>query len=342
MDTLYLAQLIMYCVFIFSIIAYTTLDGFDLGVGCLHLFSKGDNERRLMINAIGPVWDGNSTWIVIGGGVLFAAFPKAFATLTPNLYTPFMLMLFGFMLRAASIEFRSKGHEVWWTKTWDTAFFIASLTLTCMVGLILGNLIQGLPLNSKGELEGGLTALLTPYPLLISLFGLSCFTLHGSLFLLMKTEGSFHDKVRRWAHRATYAFLTLWLLSSLATFLRHPHMLAPFADHPTVALFPLLSLLSILSIFLQLRKKNDGLAFLASCLAIFSLLALFAIGTFPNIAYSSLDPEGSLTFMNSSSSELALWIMVGVTLTGAPLSFFYFPYVYKVFKGKVVLDTHSY
>jgi cytochrome d ubiquinol oxidase subunit II len=253
-----------------------------------------------------------------------------------------MLMLFGFMLRAAAIEFRSKGHEAWWTKTWDSGFFIASLVLTSIVGLILGNLIQGLPLNAKGELEGGLSTLLTPYPLLISLFGLSCFTMHGALFLLMKTEGPFHDKVRRWAHTATWAFLSLWLISSLATFFCHPHMLGPFFKHPTIGILPLLSFLAILSIFLQLRKKNDGLAFLASCLSIFSLLTLFAIGTFPNIAYSSLSPENSLTFMNSSSSELALWIMVGVTLTGAPLSFFYFPYVYKVFKGKVELDAHSY
>jgi cytochrome bd ubiquinol oxidase subunit II len=342
MDTLYLAQLIMYFVFIFSIIAYTTLDGFDLGVGCLHLFSKGDQERRLMINAIGPVWDGNSTWIVIGGGVLFAAFPKAFATLTPNLYTPFMLILFGFMLRAAAIEFRSKGHQQWWTRTWDISFFLASLTLTFMVGLVLGNLIQGLPLNNQGVLEGGLSALLTPYTLLIALFGISCFVMHGALFLLMKTEGPFHDKVRRWAHRATYTFLTLWLLASVATFLKHPHMVDPFLHYPIIAICPFLSFIAIISILVFLRRGSDGLAFLASCLAIFFLLALFAIGTFPNIAYSSLDPAGSLSLTNSSASELALWIMVGVTLTGVPLAFFYFPYIYKVFKGKVVLDSHSY
>lgn len=342
-DTLYIAQLIMYAVFMFSIIAYATLDGFDLGIGCLHLFSKGDKERRLMINAIGPVWDGNSTWIVIGGGVLFAAFPKAFTTLTPNLYTPFMLMLFGFMLRAASIEFRSKGHEKWWTALWDHGFFVASLILALMVGLLLGNLIQGLPLNNKGELEGGLPALLTPYPLLISFFGISCFMMHGALYLLMKTEGPFHDKVRRWAHRTVTAFLILWLIASVATFLRHPRMLSPFFHHPIVALFPFLSLVSIVSIFVMIRKRKDGYAFLGSCLAIFFLLALFAIGTFPDIAYSTLNPSAnSLTLMNSSSSELALWIMVGVTLTGAPLSFFYFPYIYRVFKGKVVLDSHSY
>ncbi len=342
MDTLYIAQLTMYAVFIFSIIAYTTLDGFDLGVGCLHLFAKGNEERRLMINAIGPVWDGNSTWIVIGGGVLFAAFPKAFSTLAPNLYTPFMLMLFGFMLRAASIEFRSKGHQKWWTSLWDRGFFFASLVLALMVGVLLGNLIQGLPLNAQGVLEGGLPALLTPYPLLIALLGIACFTMHGALYLLMKTEGAFHNKVRRWAHIAIGAFLTLWIITTIATFIQHPHMIGPFFDYPIVAVFPFLSFSAIILILVMIRKRNYGYAFLCSCLSIFFLLALFAIGTFPNIAYSTLSPANSLTFMNSAASELALWIMVGVTLTGAPLSFFYFPYVYRVFKGKIVLDSHSY
>lgn len=342
MDTLYTAQFIMYAVFMFSIIAYATLDGFDLGVGCLHLFSKGDQERRLMINAIGPVWDGNSTWIVIGGGVLFAAFPKAFSTLTPNLYTPFMLLLFGFMLRAASIEFRSKGHQKWWTNLWDRCFFLASFVLAFVVGLFLGNLIQGLPLD-QGQLVGGLAALVTPYPLLIALLGIACFMMHGSIYLLMKTEGSFHDKVRRWTHRSIAFFLIAWVAATVATFIQHPHMVQPFQNHPIIGIFPLLSLGTIGMVLLMLRRKKDGMAFLFSCLTIFFLLFLFVIGTFPNIVYSTINPDqNSLTFMNSSVSELALWILVGVSCSGAPLSFFYFPYVYKVFKGKVELDSHSY
>jgi cytochrome d ubiquinol oxidase subunit II len=342
-DTLYTAQFIMYAVFMFSIVAYATLDGFDLGVGCLHLFSKGDQERRLMINAIGPVWDGNSTWIVIGGGVLFAAFPKAFSTLAPNLYTPFMLLLFGFMLRAASIEFRSKGHQKWWPILWDRCFFLASFVLAFVVGLFLGNLIQGLPLDNQGQLVGGLEALVTPYPLLIALLGIACFMMHGSIYLLMKTEGPFHDKVRRWAHRSIVFFLTAWVAATLATFIQHPHMVQPFQNYPIVGIFPLLSLGAIGMVLLMLRRKKDGMAFLFSCLTIFFLLFLFVIGTFPNIAYSTINPDqNSLTFMNSSVSELALWILVGVSCSGAPLSFFYFPYVYRVFRGKVQLDTHSY
>lgn len=325
-----------------AIIAYATLDGFDLGVGCLHLFTKTDQERRIMINTIGPVWDGNSTWIVIGGGVLFAAFPKAFSILAPNLYTPFMLMLFGFMLRAAAIEFRSKNKNPTWRSFWDISFFIASLILASIVGIVLGNLIHGMPLDSSGVIEGGLPALLKPYTLTIGLMGIACFMMHGSIFVLMKTEGPFHEKIRRWTHLTIAFFLLMWIIGSTLTFTLQPHMVRPFLLFPPLAIVPLLSLASILAIPYFIRKKQDGYAFLSSCLSIFFLLSLFLLGTYPNIVRSTLDPAASLTLMNSSVSELALWILVGVSMTGAPLSFFYFPYVYRVFKGKVILDKMSY
>ncbi len=342
MDSLFIAQFLMYLVFMISIVAYATLDGFDLGVGCLHLFAKGDQERRIMINSIGPVWDGNSTWIVIGGGVLFAAFPKAFSTLAPNLYTPFMLLLFGFMLRAAAIEFRSKNKSPRWRSFWDICFFSASLILALIVGTLLGNLIHGMPLNSKGELEGGFLVLFTPYTIIIALLGIACFMMHGSLYVLMKTEGGFHAKVRKWVHLTTAFFLAMWVMGSTMTFVLQPHMTQPFRELPLLMIVPLLSLMAVLSIPILVQKKKDGHAFLASCISIFLLLSLFLVGTFPHIVRSSLDPQASLTLMNSSVSELALWILVGVSFTGAPLSFFYFPYIYRVFKGKVMLNKMSY
>lgn len=342
MDSLLIAQFLMYLVLMVAIVAYATLDGFDLGVGCLHLFTRTDEERRIMINSIGPVWDGNSTWIVIGGGVLFAAFPKAFSILAPNLYTPFMLMLFGFMLRAAAIEFRSKKKSLAWRSFWDISFFSASLILAFIVGTVLGNLIHGMPLNSNGEVEGGFLALLHPYSLTIAIMGISCFMMHGSLYVLMKTEGAFHEKIRRWTHLTIAFFLAMWMIGSAMTFAFQPHMTRPFILYPWLLIVPSLSLAAVIAIPVFIRKKQDGNAFLASCLSIFLLLSLFLLGTFPNIARSTLDPAASLTLMNSSVSELALWILVGVSFTGAPLSFFYFPYIYRVFKGKVTLDKMSY
>ena len=342
MDSLEIAQFLMYLVLMIAIIAYATLDGFDLGVGCLHLFTKTDQERRIMINSIGPVWDGNSTWIVIGGGVLFAAFPKAFSILAPNLYTPFMFLLFGFMLRAAAIEFRSKKPSPAWRSFWDICFFSASLILTVIIGVVLGNLIQGMPLNMKGEVEGGFLALLTPYTLTIGVLGISCFMMHGSIYVLMKTEGAFHEKIRRWTHLTIVFFLTMWLIASLMTFILQPQMVRPFILYPWLGFIPLLSLASILAIPYLIKHRKDGLAFISSCLSIFLLLGLYLLGTIPFIVRSTIDPAASLTFMNSSVSEFALWILVGVSFTGAPLSFFYFPYIYRVFKGKVKLDRMSY
>jgi cytochrome bd ubiquinol oxidase subunit II len=342
MDSLLIAQFLMYLVLMVAIVAYATLDGFDLGVGCLHLFAKTDQERRIMINSIGPVWDGNSTWIVIGGGVLFAAFPKAFSILTPNLYTPFMLMLFGFMLRAAAIEFRSKKKSPAWRSFWDICFFTASLILAFIVGAVLGNLIHGMPLNAQGELEGGFLALLTPYTLTIALLGVSCFMMHGSIYVLMKTEGPFHEKIRQWTHITIVFFLAMWIIASTMTFTLQPHMIRPFILFPWLIIVPILSLSAVIAIPVLVRRRQDGHAFLASCLSIFLLLSLFLVGTFPNIARSTIDPTASLTLMNSSVSEFALWILVGVSFTGAPLSFFYFPYIYRVFKGKVILDKMSY
>jgi cytochrome bd ubiquinol oxidase subunit II len=343
MDLMPILQFLIYFVFIFAIAAYAILDGFDLGVGCLHLFARNDQERRVMINSIGPVWDGNTTWIVIGGGVLLAGFPKVFSILLSNLYTPIMLMLFGFMIRAASIEFRGKRPGKTWHRIWDTAFFCSSLILALVVGVLLGNLIQGFSLNAKGELVGGFRTLLKPYPLVISLFGLATFMMHGSLYLLMKTEGSLHQHFRKWALRLLIIFLFFWLIATLYTLAAVPRMVMLFSHHPALGLFVLASFASILGIPWSLRKKYDGWAFICSCLSIIFLLILFMIGTFPYLAYSTLDPEhASLTLFNSSASKIALIALVTISLTGIPLSFFYASYVFKVFKGKVKLDNTSY
>ena len=336
-------QFILYAVFIFSIIAYAALDGFDLGVGSLHLFARGDQERRLMINAIGPVWDGNTTWIVIGGGVLFAAFPKVFATLSANLYTPVMLLLFAFMLRAASIEFRGKRSERWWRRTWDFCFFFASLILALNVGFILGNWIEGMPIDEKGLLVGGIKTLIRPYPFLISLFGLSLFMMHGSIYLMMKTEGKLHNRMRKWAKRLIFIFLFFWAVATLVTIIRHPRMVAPFWEHPALNIFILLSFGGIGALCYCIAKRKDGLAFVCSCLSIVFFLLLFVVGTFPYFVFSTIDPvQNSLTLFNSSVTKKALIVLTIVAASGIPLSFFYGSYVYRIFRGKIQLDHHSY
>ena len=337
-------QIFIYCMFFFGVIAYAALDGFDLGVGSLHLFlAKNDRERRLLINSIGPVWDGNTTWIVISGGILFAAFPKVFANLSSSLYVPTMLLLFGYMLRGTAIEFRSKHPNPKWRKFWDFAFFLASFILAIMVGLLLGTLIEGLPLTAQGEYLGSFWALLTPYSLLITLFGLSLFVMHGALYLVMKIEGEFHDKIRRYSKRLVGVFLFFWIIATTTTFWAYPYMVDPFFDYPVLWVFPLLSLSCIVGILYAVRKHRDGLAFSFSCFSIVFLFTLFIVGIFPNIVISTVSPEThSMTLYNSSASRLALIVITIISFIGFPLSFFYISYMHRVFKGKVKLDSTSY
>lgn len=341
MLSLDLLQHLVYFVFISAVIAYATLDGFDLGVGCLHLFARTDYERRLMLNAIGPVWDGNTTWIVIGGGVLFAGFPKAFGILMSGFYTPMMMLIFAFMLRGAAVEFRSKMGKTSWRRTWDFCFFFASALLTMVFGLLLGNLIVGIPLTSEGII-GGLPALLKPYPILVAFFAASLLLMHASIYLLMKLDGPFHERVRGWTNRLILLFLLFWIATTAATFIYNPHMIQPFLTRPWLGIFALLNLATISIIPLAVRKKYDGTAFIASCLCIVFLLILFEIGNYPYIARSSLDAAASLTFANSSVSHTALLVLSIVALSGLPLGAFYGTYIYRTFRGKVRLDSLSY
>lgn len=343
MDTMHLMQFSLYGLFFLAVIAYATLDGFDLGVGCLHYFAKDDTERRVFINSIGPFWDGNTTWVVISGGVLFAAFPRVFTSLTSAFYTPVMMLLFGYMLRGAAIEFRSKKENLRWRKAWDFAFFFSSLIVSVSLGMVLGNLIDGLPLDRSGEVILSDFVFVHPYAIVICLFAISLFVMHGSIFLLMKTEGALHDRIRKYVPYFIGCFVIMWLASTFATYKFNTQMMIPFKNHPWLSLFALLPIGSISLIPHFIKRKGDGKAFIFSCLSIFLLLGLFAIGMFPNLVYSTVDSStNSLTYFNCSSTALTLKVLLIVALSGSPLSFFYFSYLYRVFRGKISLDSMSY
>src|SRR5580692_4394433 len=259
-------EIIFYLVIGFSVVAYTILDGFDLGVGMLHLFAKEDQERRVFLNAIGPVWDGNEVWLVIVGGALFAGFPDVYATLFSGFYNLCMMLLAGLIFRAVAIEFRSKRESSGWRYTWDAIFSIASLIIAFGIGLSMGNLIEGIPLNENRDFTGSFALFFRPYPLLVGLFTVSLLTMHGAIYLAMKTEKDLQQKIRRWAKGAIGVFIVLYLIITAMTWLIMPHMTQKFKQDPYLMVMGILTLLCILNVPREFKKNRDGWAFLFSSL----------------------------------------------------------------------------
>jgi cytochrome d ubiquinol oxidase subunit II len=334
---------IWYLVIILSIICYAMLDGFDLGVGMLHLFARTDIERRTFMNAIGPVWDGNEVWLVIVSGALFAGFPEVFATLFATFYIPVMILLVGLIFRAVSIEFRSKGASKVWRSTWDYFFGLSSLLIAFGIGVVLGNLIEGLPLNETHDFTGDFFFFFRPYPLLLGCTTALLFLMHGSIYLVMKTEGQLRDKLRGWVPICISCFIAVYLILSLVTITEKTHMIERMVGMPLLFLIPAAAFMAILSIPLLMKKQRDGWAFVTSSLSIALLLSLFAIGTYPYMIRSSVNPEAnSLLITNSAASPLTLKVLLIIVAIGLPFVFGYGFYVYRIFRGKVRIEPHSY
>lgn len=336
------AQILWYAVFIASIFAYAALDGFDLGVGCLHLFARTDTDRRIFMNAIGPVWDSNSLWVVITGGVLLSGFPPAFAELLSALYIPMMLLIFCFTYRAVAIEFRSKITSPRWRSFWDIIFASASYGMAFGLGLVTANLIRGLPIDQKGEFVKDLGALFSPYAIAVGFFIIILFMLHGSLYLTLKTTGAIHERLKRWNFRLFAIFAVFWTVINAITPVYQGHVMQFMHDKPAFYPLALIGFVGIIALYRSLQKGSDGWAFLCSCVVILSLVLLYALGTYPNMVRSSLNDAYSLTIFNASSTLFTLKILLGMACAGVPLFLLYISYTYKVFRGKVELDTMSY
>jgi len=324
---------------------YAVLDGFDLGVGILHLAVRQDEERRVLMNSIGPLWDGNEVWLVTFGGALFAAFPHAYATVFSGFYTAFMILLFALILRAVSMEFRSKHDDRRWRSFWDGAFCLASALAAFLFGVAVGNAMRGMPIGADLEFQGTFGSLLHPYALLVGLFVVALFALHGSIYLYLKTEGDLQRRVRGWIWRAFGVFLVLYLLTTIYT-LADPAVaslatrnfrLTPWAWGVVV-----LNVLAIANIPRAIHLNRPGYAFVSSCATIMALTFLFGVALFPDLVHSSIDPAGNLDIYNAASSPRTLAIMRTIAFLGMPFVVAYTVVVYWVFRGKVELGKFSY
>lgn len=343
MIPIYELEFVWFTVFVLLLVGYAILDGFDLGVSMLHLFVKDDYERRIVLNSIGPVWDGNGVWLVTAAGALFAGFPAVYATICSAFYIPVMILLSGLIFRAVAIEFRSKQPMKWWRWAFDICFFISGIAISFSLGLAMGNLIRGIPLDENGFFKGGLGDLIHPYTILIGIFTIALFAMHGSIYLVMKTEGALHDKLRERVNPCIIFFIITYAIATVATLIYMPHMAETIKERQGIFILAIVNMLAIANIPREIHRGNDGWAFISSCVNIICLLSLFGVGTYPNVVRAINDPKNlSLTIYNSASSPLTLKILLLIAVIGVPLVITYTIAIYTIFRGKVKLDSTSY
>jgi len=321
---------------------YAILDGFDLGAGALHLFLKKENSRRIAMNAIGPVWDGNEVWLVIGGGALFAGFPVAYAAIFSAFYVPFFIFLIGLIWRGVAIEFRSKEPGKIWRLSWDFIYSFACIVISLSLGLMLGNVALGLPLNNQKEFTGTWLSFFNLFSIMVAVTTLALFMMHGAIYLAMKTENRLYTKLTILAKNFTMFFVFSFVITTVYTLLYIPHLSDRIKSSPLFFIFPLIMMLAIANIPRMLNKGKYRYAFISSSVTIASLLIMVAVEVFPNLLFATNDPVNSITINNAASSPKTMKILLTIALIGTPLVGIYTGFLFWTFKGKVKLDEMSY
>jgi len=327
------------------IIGYAILDGFDLGVGIIHLFTKKEEEKKINFNAIGPVWDGNEVWLLTGGGALFAAFPIVYATVFSGFYIAFILLLMALILRAVSFEFRKYVESPRSKNLWDLAFGIGSLIPALLYGVAIGNVMRGLPvelINGKISSSISFLGLLNPYSILIGALSLVLFVMHGAIYLTLKSEGEQQEIMVSWVNKSYIILVILYVLATISTFFAASYLFNGLLNNVLFWILFIVMFASIINIPVLIRTKKFGRAFLSSSVLIATMILLFALSLFPLLVPSSIDMANSLTIYNASSTPRTLETMLIIALIGMPLVIIYTIFVYRTFKGKVIINEDSY
>jgi len=322
---------------------YAILEGFDFGAGAWHLFFRKDLSRRIAINAIGPIWDANQVWLVIGGGALFAGFPVMYATMLSAMYIPFMLFLMFNVLRAAAIKFRSAEEMPWWRTSWDIIYSLSCIMIAFLLGVVLGNILQGFALGPNFTYHGGIFfSFLNPYAIMVGFTTLSIFMTQGAIFLLLKTEGRLHARLTFLLRKGMIFFIISFGITTLYTLVFIPEVTANFRAKPLYFVVPVLSFLAVANVPRLVSKKRYMLALVFSSLTMAFLLILVALQLYPTLLISTINPQYNVTIYNAASSQKSLGIMLTIVAIGAPLLGAYFFFLYRTFNGKVELDDTSY
>lgn len=336
------------------ITAYVVLDGFDLGAGVLHLLiAKTDDERRLVIRTIGPVWDGNEVWLLAGGGTLYFAFPLLYASGFSGFYLPLMIVLWLLIFRGIGVELRMHLGSPVWRGMFDGSFAIASLLLTIFFGAALGNVIRGVPLQPDGYFflplwtnwrVGPQPGILDWYTVIAGLVAFVSLTLHGAYYVALKTDGELNARSRGVARFLWPFQVALTVISLVATLYIRPSLLANYEHFPFLYAIPVLVAASLVAIWWNDRKGNELAAFLSSCAYLIFMLVGAAAAVYPNLLLSTTDPALNITVYNAHSGEHSLSVGLIWWSLGLAIAIGYFVFVYRMFRGKVTLDSreHSY
>ncbi|TKA21140.1 cytochrome d ubiquinol oxidase subunit II [Xanthomonas euvesicatoria] len=350
---------------------YAVMGGFDLGVGALLPFVAGnDAERRLVINTVGPVWEGNQVWLILGGGAIFAAFPPLYAVSFSGFYLAMFLILFALILRPVGFKFRGKLVSPRWRSTWDWALFVGGFIPALIMGVAVGNVLLGVPFHFDDSMRtfytGNLLGLLTPFALLAGLLSVAMLLAHGAAMLVLKTDGPVAERAARFGGIAALCALALfaaggaWValglpgyavtsvlatdaatnpLGKTAALTAAGGWLHNYSSMPATLMAPLVGLVGLAMSAVCLRLRRGGLAFIASGSAIVGIVFTVGFALFPFLLPSSSAPSASLTVWDASSSRLTLWIMLLATAVFMPIVLAYTSWVYRVLKGKVTDDA---
>ncbi|MFX0123381.1 MAG: cytochrome d ubiquinol oxidase subunit II [Candidatus Hodarchaeota archaeon] len=333
-----LLQELWFFLLVFIIIIYSILDGFDLGVGFWYFLTKDKRERKTIIKTIAPFWDGNEVWLLAAGGVLFAAFPEVYATVFSTFYLPLVIVAFGLILRAVTIELKDEFDSPLWEMLTDIGFILGSMIPAISFGILIGNLIQGIPLDETSNFSGTLITLINPYSLFIGVMSLIMMISHGAIYLRVRTANRLAEKATRWAKVGLIGYFSIAIIVLVVSAFMHPHLRINFIDAPLLIVIPIVGFLTILlSIWLIIKEKNPVFSFITSAISIGLNILGVGLAIFPNLVYASNNSSRNLTVYNASSGELTLSTILGVALIALPLVLAYTAWTYKTFSGKIEL-----
>jgi len=351
------------------LIGIAVMDGFDLGSAILlPIIGRTDLERRIVINTVGPVWEGNQVWLILGGGAIFAAWPPLYAVAFSGFYLAMLLLLLSLILRPVGFKFRSEFEGTHWRNVWDGALFISGLVPALVFGVAFGNVLQGVPYRFDDMLrmtyEGSLIGLFNPFALLCGLVSIAMIVMHGATWLRVKTEAPLRDRAARAAAIAGAALIVLFLVGgvwaanldgyAIARFAgtgapSNPltkdvtraagQLLANYGAHPWMLAAPIAAVAAaFIAAILSLRRIAAVAAFLSSAVAVAAVIATAGLSQFPFLLPSSLDPKSSLTVWDASSSRTTLAVMLAVTVVFLPIVSIYTGWVYRVMRGPVTAE----